>query len=71
VPPRPACPAATSKASATFHALFREVYEAVLAGVPPANPTYATFEDGHYEMLVGDAVARSARAGRWIEVAEA
>jgi predicted dehydrogenase len=52
----------------TFHALFREVYRAILAGVPPADPVYATFADGHYEMLVGDAVARSAREGRWVDV---
>jgi predicted dehydrogenase len=53
----------------TFHALFREVYSAVLAGTPPAHPVYATFEDGHHEMVVGDAVARSAREGVWVDVA--
>jgi predicted dehydrogenase len=52
----------------TFHALFREVYRAVLAGAPPERPVYATFEDGHHEMLVGEAIARSAREGRWVEV---
>jgi predicted dehydrogenase len=55
----------------TFHALFREVYGAVLAGSAPADPVYATFADGHHEMLVGDAIARSARVGRWVNVAEA
>ena len=29
----------------------------------------ATFADGHDEMLVGDAIAASAAAGRWVEVA--
>ena len=53
----------------TFHALYREVYRAILAGAPPADPLYATFEDGHYGLLVGDAIARSAREGRWAEVA--
>jgi predicted dehydrogenase len=52
----------------TFHALFREVYSAVLAGRPPDRPTYATFEDGHHEMVVGDAVARSASEGTWARV---
>ena len=52
----------------TFHAMYREVYGAILAGAAPANPAYATFEDGHYGMLVGDAVARSAREERWVEV---
>jgi len=53
----------------TFHALFREVYAAVLAGKTPDRPVYATFEDGHHEMVVGDAIARSAREGTWVDVA--
>ena len=53
----------------TFHALYREVYRAILAGAAPADPLYATFEDGHYGLLVGDAIARSAREERWVEVA--
>jgi predicted dehydrogenase len=52
----------------TFHALFREIYRAVLAGRAPEHPLYATFEDGHHEMLVGEAIARSAREGRWVAV---
>jgi predicted dehydrogenase len=54
----------------TFHALFREVYSAVLAGHPPEHPVYATFEDGHHEMVVGDAIAQSARERRWVDVTE-
>ena len=52
----------------TFGALFRAVYADVLAGRPSERPPYATFADGHDEMLVGDAVAESARTGRWIDV---
>lgn len=52
----------------TFSALFRDVYGTIVAGKAPADPAYATFEDGHAEMLIGDAVARSAREGRWVEV---
>jgi predicted dehydrogenase len=52
----------------TFGALFRAVYADVLAGAPAADPPYATFADGHDEMLVGDAVAESARSGRWVDV---
>jgi predicted dehydrogenase len=52
----------------TFHALFREVYRAILAGRAPDRPLYATFEDGHHEMVVGDAIAASAREGRWVDV---
>jgi predicted dehydrogenase len=55
----------------TFGALFRAVYADVIAGHPPERPLYATFADGHDEMLVGDAVAESARLGRWVDVARA
>lgn len=53
----------------TFGALFRAVYADVVAGQPAERPPYATFADGHDEMLVGDAVAESARLGRWVDVA--
>jgi len=52
----------------TFGALFRAIYADVLTGRPADRPPYATFADGHDEMLVGDAVAESARLGRWVEV---
>jgi predicted dehydrogenase len=52
----------------TFGALFRAVYADVVAGHPAERPPYATFADGHDEMLVGDAIAESARQGRWTDV---
>jgi predicted dehydrogenase len=52
----------------TFCAHFRAVYADVVAGGPSSHPGYPTFADGHDEMLVGDAIARSAREGRWVEV---
>jgi predicted dehydrogenase len=52
----------------TFGALFRAVYADVIAGRPAVRPPYATFADGHDEMLVGDAIAESARMGRWVDV---
>ncbi len=52
----------------TFGALFRAIYGDVIAGRPATRPPYATFADGHDEMLVLDAVAASARDGRWVEV---
>lgn len=50
----------------TFKALYAAVYAAVAAGQPGAG--YPTFADGHDGMLVGEAVARSAREGRWVDV---
>ena len=53
----------------TFKSLFRAVYTDVAAGRPSERPPYATFADGHEEMLVCDAIAESARTGSWVEVA--
>ncbi len=52
----------------TFGALFMAIYADVLAGRPAESPRYPTFADGHDEMLVGDAVAESARTGAWVSV---
>jgi len=52
----------------TFPALFRAVYADIAAGGQSDDPPYARFEDGHAEMLVGDAVLRSSREGRWVDV---
>ncbi len=55
----------------TFRALFNAIYADVVAGGPSDRPPYATFADGHDEMLVGDAIAASAREGRWVDVERA
>jgi predicted dehydrogenase len=55
----------------TFGALFRAIYADIVEGRPAARPPYATFADGHDEMLVNDAIAESARLARWIDVARA
>jgi predicted dehydrogenase len=54
----------------TFFTLFRQVYSDVAAGGRQPGSTWASFEDGHYEMLFCDAVLRSAREGRWAQVAQ-
>jgi predicted dehydrogenase len=54
----------------TFHALFRQVYGDVLRGGRGSGSTWASFEDGHYEMLFCDAVAESAACGGWVDVAQ-
>jgi predicted dehydrogenase len=52
----------------TFCAHFRAVYADVAAGRPSSSPGYPTFAAGHDEMLIGEAIARSAREGRWVDV---
>jgi predicted dehydrogenase len=52
----------------TFRALFSAIYADVGNGGPSPSPVYPTFADGHDVMLVNDAVAASARDGRWTDV---
>jgi predicted dehydrogenase len=54
----------------SFFAFFRAVYADVAAGGRQAGSTWATFEDGDYEMRFCDAVLRSAREGRWVRLDE-
>jgi predicted dehydrogenase len=51
----------------THRALFREVYRAIAAGGPPAEPDYPTFADGVRALRLGEAIAHSARERRWVE----
>jgi predicted dehydrogenase len=52
----------------TFKELYRAVYTAVAAGGPPDKPDYPTFDAGHWENVLGDAVVLSNRERRWVEV---
>jgi predicted dehydrogenase len=51
----------------TFRALYSAVYKAVLDGAP-AKGRYPTFADGHDEMVVCEAVERSAREGTRVKI---
>jgi predicted dehydrogenase len=51
----------------TFRALYNAVYQAVLEG-EPAPDRYPTFADGHDEVVVCEAVERSAREGKRVEI---
>lgn len=53
----------------TFKQSFKSVYAAIGKG-DTGRGLFATFEDGLREMLLCDAVVRSAREGRWIKVGE-
>ncbi|MGH3103374.1 MAG: Gfo/Idh/MocA family protein [Gaiellaceae bacterium] len=52
----------------TFKELYRAVYRDVAAGGPAERPGYPTFRAGHVEQLLAEAVARSNREQRWVEV---
>jgi len=53
----------------TFVQVFRQFYEAILSGKMPETGKFATFEDGHHEMVLCDAIQKSALEKRWIKVA--
>jgi predicted dehydrogenase len=55
----------------SFRAFFRAVYSDIAKGGRAGDAAYASFDDGHYEMLFCDAVLLSAKEGRWIEVSHA
>jgi predicted dehydrogenase len=52
----------------TFRELYRAVYADVARGGPSPEPDYPTFEDGHVENVLCDAVARSNDERCWVEV---
>ena len=54
----------------SFFNFFRAVYADVDAGGRRSGSTWASFDDGHYEMRFCDAVLRSAREGRWVDLNE-
>lgn len=51
-----------------FKALYAAVYADVSATERSPGSLYATFEDGHDEALIVEAVAESARTGTWVAV---
>jgi predicted dehydrogenase len=52
----------------SFKQLFRAVYDAIDRGGPPAEPLYPTFADGHREVLLCEAIARSQAERGWMRV---
>ena len=54
--------------SDTFNQLYRRIYSYLLAGNMRQKPDFPTFEDGHYGMLVSEAIEQSAREKVWKKV---
>jgi predicted dehydrogenase len=52
----------------TFKQLCAKVYEYIRVGDFDAEPDFPTFADGHYELVLAEAIERSAKEGRWVEV---
>jgi predicted dehydrogenase len=51
----------------TFRELYRAVYADIARGGPSGTPDYPTFEAGHVENVLGDAVLLSHRERRWVD----
>jgi predicted dehydrogenase len=52
----------------TFKACFRAFYDYIKGGATAGPPLFPTFEDGHREILLCEAILQSHREGRWIEL---
>lgn len=52
----------------TFKQLFGRVYGYIQSSAFATQPDFPTFADGHYAQLLCEAIARSARRGRWTRV---
>jgi predicted dehydrogenase len=54
----------------TFKQLFVDFYRSIQSGEYASNPSYPTFEDGHHEILVCEAILESHRQQHWIKIGE-
>ena len=54
----------------SFFAFFNAVYADIANGTRSESATWATFADGHDEILFCDAVLRSAKEERWVTLKE-
>ena len=52
----------------TFKQLYYAIYRYIAAGDFSAPTDFPTFADGHKELVWGEAIQRSAKEGRWVEV---
>ncbi len=52
----------------SFKQCFKAFYDYITAGDFKAPRPFATFEDGHHEILLCDAIHQSHTQGRWVEV---
>ncbi len=54
----------------TFKQLYHAIYRYIEAGDFSARPDFPTFEDGQRALRVGEAIFRSAKEGRWVNMSE-
>lgn len=54
----------------TFKQMFRSFYGYIAANDPAAPPPFPTFADGHRELLLCEAILRSHRERRWVDISD-
>lgn len=54
----------------TFLQVFRQFYKAIETGKMSQDSPFATFTDGHHEMVLCEAIKLSARENRWVALSE-
>jgi len=52
----------------TFKQLYGAIYKYIEAGDYSVKPDFATFEDGHEELVLGEAILRSFKEQRWVDL---
>jgi predicted dehydrogenase len=52
----------------TFKQHYVAIYRYIKAGDFTAEPDFPTFRDGHYGLVVGEAILKSAREGHWVNL---
>ena len=52
----------------TFKQHYLAIYRYIKAGDFTAEPDFPTFRDGHYGLVVGEAILKSAREGHWVNL---
>lgn len=52
----------------TFKQFSKKVYDYILAGDYTRTPDFPTFQDGHHEMVLCEAIARSAARKEWVPI---
>lgn len=54
----------------TFKQLYSQIYAYIAAGDYTAPANFPTFADGHRELLLGEAIQKSAQQSRWVNLQE-
>jgi predicted dehydrogenase len=54
----------------TFKQLYKKIYNYIFTGDFSKKPDFPTFADGHYEMVLCEAIERSAKEKAWVKINE-